>query len=150
MSHPACEVCGRPMVGGQIRRHGVCDPNHPAYVRPDPFARAMNESQRSADARWSDAQQAQVDAAIHKAASSRELFTADQVWALLPADFPVTKGLAARLTAAARRGLIRNSGQTATANRGGRHDHAQRLTVWASLIYRAPAASLFAEQGQRH
>lgn len=146
MKHPLCEVCQRPMVGGQNRRHGVCDPNHPAYVRPDPYARAIAESQRSADARWTPAQQVQVDAAIRTAATRFELFTADQVWQLLPADFPITKGLAARLNCAARAGVIRNSGQTAIANRGGKHDHAQRLTVWASLIC-VPTASLFAEQG---
>ena len=141
MNGPACEVCGRPMVLGQLRRHGVCDPNHPAYQKPAerPIDRGMAGSQQAADAKWTVSQQAQVDDAIRRAARTYATFTADQIWRLLPDGFPVTKGLAARLTAAARAGLISNTGQTAIANRGGSHDHAQRLSVWAS--------ALFAEQG---
>jgi hypothetical protein len=152
MKWPTCEICGRGMSVGQIGRHYVCDPKHPAYQAPatTPFERAVTESQRSADAKWTTSQQTQVDQAIRKAATQHSTFTADQIWRLLPAGFPVTKGLAARLVAAARSGLIRNTGQTAIANRGGQHDHAQRLAVWASLIYSGPAADLFAEQGQRH
>lgn len=139
MSWPSCDVCGRPMMAGQSRRHGVCDPAHPAYQAPKPLDVGMAASQRSADAKWTVSQQKQVDDAIRRAARTYPTFTADQIWRLLPDGFPVTKGLAARLTAAARAGVIRNTGMTAIAQRGGLHDHAQRLSVWAS--------SLLAEQG---
>lgn len=93
----------------------------------------MKASQASADAKWTPEQTAQVDAAIMSCRHFQPTFTADDVWRRLPADFPVTKGMAARLNVAARHGLIENTGQTTTSTRGGKHDHGQRLTVWRSL-----------------
>ncbi len=98
------------------------------------FGRGMRGSERAAR-RWSAEQVAQVDSAIEQAAISNLEFTADQVWQLLPQDFPVTKGLAARLNAARNRGWIESTGRVAFAQRGGEHDHRQRLAVWRSLLY---------------
>ena len=96
-----------------------------------PFGVAMQISQGVANVKWSPDQQAAVDAAIAVVARAKGRFTADDVWAQLGPDFPVTKGLAGRLNAAVRRKLIVNTGEVAHAKRGGLHDHAQRLTVWA-------------------
>lgn len=96
-----------------------------------PFAKAMKISQTVANCKWTGEQQRAVDAAIAVVARHKRRFTADDVWAQLGPDFPVTKGLAGRLNAAVRRKLIYNTGTIAHANRGGLHDHAQRLTVWA-------------------
>jgi hypothetical protein len=96
-----------------------------------PFGVAMRISQNVANVKWTPQQQQAVDAAIAVVARAKSRFTADDVWAQLGTDFPVTKGLAGRLNAAVRRGVIRNTGEVAHAKRGGAHDHAQRLTVWA-------------------
>lgn len=87
---------------------------------------------RSADAgqKWTKQQVELVDYAIVLTARREDEFTADDVWRNLPADFPVTKGMAARLMVAARRGRIYSTGRYAKSNRGGAHDHGQRLTVW--------------------
>jgi hypothetical protein len=94
---------------------------------------AMQASQASATAKWTLQQQDQVDTAIRKMARMMPEFTADQVWYELGASFPVTKGMTARLLVAQRAGVIKNSGLTTFAERGGVHDHAQRLTVWQSV-----------------
>jgi hypothetical protein len=94
---------------------------------------AMAESQASANAKWTPAQQDQVDAAIRKMARMLPRFTADEVWHELGVTFPVTKGMTARLLVAQRNGVIRNTGEITFAERGGKHDHAQRLTIWQSL-----------------
>ena len=93
----------------------------------------MQASQASATAKWTLQQQDQVDTAIRKMARMMPEFTADQVWYELGALFPVTKGMTARLLVAQRQGIIKNSGTITYAERGGVHDHAQRLTVWQSL-----------------
>jgi hypothetical protein len=97
------------------------------------IAIAIAESQASANAKWTPAQQQQVDAAIVKMARMKPRFTADEVWYELGPTFPVTKGMTARLAYAQRRGLIKNTGEVTYAKRGGQHDHAQRLTIWQSL-----------------
>ena len=97
------------------------------------IAVAIAKSQASANAKWSPEQQTQVDAAIVKMARMKPRFTADEVWYELGASFPVTKGMTARLMVAERRGVIKNSGEITWAERGGKHDHAQRLTIWQSL-----------------
>jgi hypothetical protein len=94
---------------------------------------AMVESQASANAKWTPQQQMQVDTAIRKMARMLPRFTADQVWYELGASFPVTKGMTARLLVAQRNGVIKNTGEVTFAERGGEHDHAQRLTIWQSL-----------------
>ena len=94
---------------------------------------AMVESQASANAKWTPQQQMQVDTAIRKMARMMPRFTADQVWYELGVTFPVTKGMTARLLVAQRNGVIKNTGEITFAERGGEHDHAQRLTIWQSL-----------------
>jgi hypothetical protein len=120
------------MMGGQTDTHYTC--RDAANAPLQPFEKALQASQTAADSKWSAMQQAQVDAAIRRAAVAKTFITADDVWAQLPGTFPVTKGLAARLNVAARKGYIENTGTTTTAKRGGTHDHAQRLTLWRSLI----------------
>ena len=107
---------------------------HPSlFDAPTPFEVGIEKSQQAADAKWTPEQIAQVDRAIELCAHFQPTFTADDVWRRLPSDFPVTKGMAARLIAATRKGICENTGQTTTSNRGGSHDHGQRLTVWRSL-----------------
>jgi len=96
------------------------------------IAVAIAASQASANARWTPQQRADVDAAIRKMARMQPRFTADEVWHELGPTFPVTKGMTARLAHAQRQGIIKNTGMIKIANRGGVHDHAQRLTIWQS------------------
>jgi len=129
-----CTICKGTIVYPEItgKTHFVCDGRVPARKNA-PFIEGMLASQSSADARWTRPQQNEVDAAIRHVARAKGFFTADDVWQHLGDQFPVTKGLAGRLNAAARRGIIRNTGELAYANRGGAHDHAQRLSVWAGI-----------------
>lgn len=103
----------------------------------DGFQEGMRQSQRSADHRWTPLEAAQVDLAIAEVARKGEPFTTDEVWAHLGAAFPVSKGMAARLNSAVRRGLIHSTGETRTSRRTGDHDHGQRLTVWVRSERRA-------------
>lgn len=93
------------------------------------FEAGMESSEASAASAWSPADRALVDAAIRALAQNGTPFTSEDVWKAVPA-VPVTKGLSSRLNAAARAGVIVNTGELRTASRGGEHDHAQRLTVW--------------------
>ena len=129
-----CTVCHHPISWPDIqgRTHFVCDGRVPKRTDITPYGQAMQISQAVADAKWTPFQQRQVDAAIEACAREISVFTADDVWARLGQHFPVTKGLAGRLNAAVRRRIIVNTGNVRHANRGGQHDHAQRLTVWAS------------------
>lgn len=100
---------------------------------PSPFDRGMDGSRRAAR-KWTADEAAKVDQAIETIARRKITFTSDAIWLELGADFPVTKGLASRLTVAKNRGLIENTGRMTKAKRGGDHDHAQRLSVWRSLV----------------
>lgn len=95
---------------------------------PTPFERGM-EASRAAASKWSIEECATVDGAIRQLAASGERFTSDDVWRICP-SVPFGKGLGGRLNAAARAGVIRNTGDMVISSRGGEHDHAQRLTVW--------------------
>ena len=97
------------------------------------FRLAVAASQASANCKWTPEQQLQVDAAIRRMARMLPKFTTDEVWYELGVSFPVTKGMTARLMVAERAGIIKNSGELTWAERGGKHDHAQRLTIWQSL-----------------
>lgn len=97
-----------------------------------PFAKAMHISQRVGNFKWTGEQQRQVDNAIATVARRKGLFTSDDIWQELGATFPVTKGLAGRLNSAVKRQVIQNTGRVTQANRGGLHDHGQRLTIWAA------------------
>jgi hypothetical protein len=110
--------------------------NQPSlFDAPQPvsgYRKGMQESAKAAG-KWTADEVAQVDRAIELCAKFCPEFTSDQIWGRLPSDFPVTKGLASRLNAAARRGLIEATDRTRKASRGGDHDHGQRLTIWRSL-----------------
>lgn len=104
-----------------------------------PFDRGMEGSEQAA-LRWTLDQVLAVDKAIRVVAERKQSFTADDVWAELGDEFPVTKGLSGRLKAAKNRGVLASTGDTAIASRGGSHDHGQRLAVWRSLVFRATEA----------
>lgn len=126
-----CEVCGMPMLCGQVRTHGVCDPLHPAYnTKPQGLTLGLEASQASANAKWSPLQQAAVDAAIERVAKNHAEFTADHIWHELGETFPRSKGMAARLTSAANRHVIEQTGALAHSTRPGNHN--QRLSIWRS------------------
>lgn len=94
------------------------------------FNLGMLGSSNAGDA-WTEEQKKRIDSAIRKCATTMEEFTTDDVWALVP-DVPVTKGIASRLLPFVRSGMIENSLRLKIAERGGIHDHAQRLTIWRS------------------
>lgn len=103
---------------------------HPAIIRT-PDLRALEGTIRAAQ-KWSDEQIRAVDEAIELCVKFCPTFTADDIWARLPRTFPVTKGLAGRLKAAAGRGICHATNETRKSTRGGEHDHGQRLVVWRS------------------
>lgn len=98
------------------------------------MTKALEGSELAAKHKWTPEERDEVDTAIRIVASGNSTFTADEIWEQLGPDFPVTKGLTARLTAAARRGDILNTGAIVFAERGGEHDHSQRLSVWSSTL----------------
>lgn len=100
---------------------------------PVGFAKGMQESARAAG-RWDEAQKQLVLDAIIAVAKRLDEFTSDAIWAELAGSVPVTKGLTSLLRLAIKRGILDSTGKTAISDRGGEHDHGQRLTVWYSLI----------------
>lgn len=124
------ELAGLPAV--------VDEPATPEDRRDHGIARAA--------AKWTDEEVAQVDAAIRavaKRASDRalaepgyahDLITTADVWAELPAGFPVTKGIAGRMLAAKGAGVIANTGETTYPPKDAPGpNNGQRLTVWRAL-----------------
>lgn len=95
-----------------------------------PFDAGMAGSALASDHRWTPLEAMAVDRAIERVADRQALFTADDVWKILGPDFPVTKGMGARLNAARRRGVIAPTGQVTHSQRTGDHGHAQRLAIW--------------------
>lgn len=122
----------------------------------EPFERGMEGSARAA-AKWTDEEVAAVDKAIATIARTRwddfarthapsyveELatypdrsdkcieFTTADVWAELGEGFPVTKGIAGRMTSAKGAGLIRSTGRTTyPPDDAPGPNNGQRLTVW--------------------
>lgn len=109
------------------------DEEHAPPPSPDPTPAGFQLGiSRSADSakKWSAEQIELVDYTIVLVARRLDEFTADDVWRQLPEGFPVTKGMAARLISAERKGRIFNTGRLERSQRGGEHDHGQRLTVW--------------------
>ena len=127
----------------------VDEPSTPQERAEEGIARAA--------AKWTDDEVAQVDAAIATVAARKvaeraeaagcqrvepytddvirigELTTAD-VWAELGPGFPVTKGIAGRMTAARNAGLIENTGRTTYPPKDAPGpNNGQRLTVWRAL-----------------
>ena len=97
------------------------------------FVAGLYGSRVSANHKWTDREKIDVDLAIKRAAHLMPEFTTDDIWRILGPLFPVSKGMASRLNLAVNRGIIQNTGRISYADRGGDHDHAQRLTIWASL-----------------
>lgn len=97
----------------------------------------------AAAAKWSEQEKSEVRAVIELLARRRPTFTADDVWEMLGPAFRVTKGLASQLNRAAKLGLIEATNTFIIAERDGKHlphNHAQRLLVWRSRIYRESGA----------
>lgn len=128
------ELAGLPRI--------IDEPATPEDRRDEGIARAA--------ARWTDDEVAAVDAAIRTVAEAAAAmsymrepfteglglgeFTTADVWAELGPGFPVTKGIAGRMTSAANAGLIVNAGRTVIAPREATGpNHGQRLTVWRAL-----------------
>lgn len=98
---------------------------------------AGEQGSERASARWNEDQKKLVDAAILAVATRHAKggeFTTDEIWDELAGAVPVTKGLTARLMRAVRAGVMDKTGKTAVSERGGHHDHGQRLGVWYSLL----------------
>lgn len=105
-------------------------------IRVGPTSTAIERGEQGtarAARRWTLAEAARVEQAIADVArrTDGDDFTTADVWAELGPDFPITKGIASKMTAAARAGIIRNTGRV-TFNDHPRHSHAhgQRLAVW--------------------
>lgn len=83
---------------------------------------------------WTKTEQLLVRTAIIALAEERDLFTADDVWALLGKQVPKTAGLAAMFRQAKVDGYISPTDQYADSARSDRSDHDQgrRLRVWRS------------------
>lgn len=100
---------------------------------PSGFAAGLAGSEQAAR-RWTDDEKATVLGAIIAVAMEKDEFTTDDVWEKLAGRVPVTKGMTAMLKSADRKDILGNTGKTVISQRGGQHDHGQRLTVWYSLI----------------
>lgn len=112
----------------------------------EPFERGMEGSARAA-AKWTDEEVAKVDQAIRDVAAqaahdqrTRQLpgadgtFTTADVWRELGEGFPVTKGIAGRMTAAKGAGIIESTGRTTYPPPDAPGpNNGQRLTVWRAL-----------------
>lgn len=98
-----------------------------------PFGMGMEASEAAADASWTEEQRDRVLEAIRRCAEVYESFTTDAVWEFAGAEIPRSKGIGALLRTAVRRGWIANSGFTTTSRRA-EGNHAQRLTVWSSIL----------------
>lgn len=105
----------------------------PAERVQDGIQAGMEASQRAADT-WTEEQRKQVFAAIVVVAERENEFTTDAVWAELDGAVPITKGMTAMLRLAVKRNVIGNTGKTTISERGGKHDHGQRLSIWYSLV----------------
>lgn len=105
----------------------------PAERVQDGIQAGMEASQRAADT-WTEEQRKQVFDAIVAVAQREDEFTTDAVWAELDGAVPITKGMTAMLRLAVKRNVIDNTGKTTISERGGKHDHGQRLSIWYSLV----------------
>lgn len=100
---------------------------------PSGFAAGLAGSEQAAR-RWTDDEKATVLGAIIAVAQRMDEFTTDDIWDELAGRVPVTKGMTAMLKSADRKDILGNTGKTVISQRGGKHDHGQRLSIWYSLI----------------
>lgn len=105
----------------------------PAERVQDGIQAGMEASKRAADT-WTEEQRQQVFDAIVAVAEREDEFTTDAIWAELDGKVPVTKGMTAMLRLAVKRDVLGNTGKTTISERGGKHDHGQRLSVWYSFV----------------
>lgn len=98
------------------------------------FERGMEGSQQSALAKWSDDEVVKVRNAIRAVAGRHHRFTTDEIWKELGDGFPFSKGIGVQMLVVSREGVLKSTGETVISRRGGDHGHAQRLTVWKSLL----------------
>lgn len=101
--------------------------------RVEGFAAGLEGSRQAAGV-WTQDQKDRVSEAIKAVALEYDEFTTDLIWAKLDGSVPVTKGMTAMLKRADQQGVLGNTGKTEISQRGGQHDHGQRLTIWYSLI----------------
>jgi hypothetical protein len=102
------------------------------FSSPSTAAERGEEGTARAARRWTPEEAARVERAIEDVARRTEgTFTTADVWAELGEGFPVTKGIASKMTAAARAGIIVNTGKTVFLDHPRHaHAHGQRLALW--------------------
>lgn len=142
----------RPAPANRVRawRALAGRPEVPGIEDTTAVERGLDGMTRAA-AKWTDEEAAEVDTAIATVAARRKAnaigdgtpgshgaalaeFTTADVWQELGPGFPVTKGIASKMLAAARAGLIANTGRHKFNDNPDRnHAHGQRLTVWKAL-----------------
>jgi hypothetical protein len=111
-------------------------------VEPDPTStgwEAALEGSEAAARTWTEAEKRMVREALHAVCQDHAgggEFTTDAVWERLGASVPVTKGITSVLSYGKHHRWLDSTGKTEISTRGGKHDHAQRLTVWYSLLVR--------------
>lgn len=96
---------------------------------------AAVEGSEKAVARWSNAEQLQVRAAIVVLAQEVDTFTTDDVWELLGDDVPKGPGITAMLRQAVSEGYIEPTEKQVQSRRQDRgdHDYGRYLRVWRSI-----------------
>lgn len=102
------------------------------FVSPSTAVERGQEGTARAARRWTPEESARVERAIADvAARTADTFTTADVWAELGEGFPVTKGIAAKMGAAVRAGIIVNTGRTKFHDHPRHaHAHGQRLALW--------------------
>lgn len=107
----------------------------PAAKAPvTPFTKGMAASAKAA-AKWSPVEVTMLHKAIERAAVELPEITTDDVWKRLPKGFPITKGIGTHMMSYKTKGVLLNTTRVRICDRAFAN-HAQRLTVWQSLVYR--------------
>lgn len=134
---PDVPIEGEELSEEQLRAELGEEVVEPPSAPPGRLEAGLAASDASGSAGWSEEELATVKRAILAVADRLDEFTADDVWTELGSAFPVTKGIAGRLNAAAKAGVIEATGRVGISQREGEHGHGQRLGIWRSL--RRPA-----------